>query len=69
MIKILSLFSLLVLLTGCPTTGGSLSYYIQGTRYSTHEFKGNERGNILVLHAKQSFEGQLVHNNYIKSIS
>lgn len=69
MIKILSLFSLLILLTGCPTTGGNLTLGTSGTRYATHEFKGNERGNILVLHAKQSFEGQLVHDNYIKLVS
>jgi len=69
MIKILSLFSLLVLLTGCPTTGGNLSIGTSGTRYATHEFKGNERGNILVLHAKQSFEGQLIHNNYIQGVT
>jgi len=54
MIKILSLFSLLVLLTGCPvTTGNLITYNSSGTRYATHELKGNERGNILLVPAKK----------------
>jgi hypothetical protein len=42
---------------------------MNGTRYATHELKGNERGNVLLLPAKKSFEGQLVYNNYATAVS
>ena len=70
MIKILSLFSLLVLLTGCPaTTGNFVSYGSTGTRYATHELKGNERGNILLVPAKKGLEDDLIYKNYSKAVS
>lgn len=55
--------------SGCPTTGNMITYYSSGTRYATHELKGNERGNVLLLPAKKSFEGQLVYNNYASAVS
>ena len=68
--KILLYFSLLVLLTGCPaTTGNLITYGSSGTRYSTHELKGNERGNILLVPAKKGLDDDLVYKNYSKAVS
>ena len=69
MIKVLLLLSIFLFTTGCPTTGNLITYSVNGTRYATHELKGNERGNVLLLPAKKSFEGQLVYNNYAKAVS
>ena len=68
--KILLYFSLLVLLTGCPaTTGNLITYGSSGTRYATHELKGNERGNILLVPAKKGLEDDLIYKNYSKAVS
>lgn len=68
--KIFLYFSLLVLLTACPvTTGNLITYNSSGTRYSTHELKGNERGNILLVPAKKGLEDDLVYKNYSKAVS
>jgi hypothetical protein len=68
--KIILYFSLLVLLTGCPaTTGNLITYGSSGTRYATHELKGNERGNILLVPAKKGLEDDLIYKNYSKAVS
>ena len=67
--KILLLLSIFLFTSGCPTTGNMITYFSSGTRYATHEVKGNERGNVLLLPAKKSFEGQLVYNNYATAVS
>jgi hypothetical protein len=68
--KILLYFPLLVLLTGCPaTTGNLITYGSSGTRYATHELKGNERGNILLVPAKKGLEDDLIYKNYSKAVS
>jgi hypothetical protein len=67
--KVLLLILVLVTTSGCPTTGNMITYYSSGTRYATHELKGNERGNVLLLPAKKSFEGQLIYNNYATAVS
>jgi hypothetical protein len=67
--KALLLLSIFLFTTGCPTTGNMITYATNGTRYATHELKGNERGNVLLLPAKKSFEGQLVYNNYATAVS
>lgn len=66
MIRIIFLFSLLLLTTGCP--GGPSSFISlgsYGTRYTTSELKGNERGNILILPARKVFENDLVFKSYL----
>jgi hypothetical protein len=68
--KIFLYFSLLVLLTACPvTTGNLITYNSSGTRYATHELKGNERGNILLVPAKKGLEDDLIYKNYSKAVS
>ena len=67
--KTLLLLSIFLFTSGCPTTGNLITYSMNGTRYATHELKGNERGNVLLLPAKKSFEGQLVYNNYATAVS
>ena len=67
--KIFLLLSIFLFTSGCPTTGNLITYSMNGTRYATHELKGNERGNVLLLPAKKSFEGQLVYNNYATAVS
>ena len=69
MIRVFLLLSIFLFTTGCPTTGNMITYFSSGTRYATHELKGNERGNVLLLPAKKSFEGQLVYNNYATAVS
>lgn len=69
MIKVFLFLSIFLFTTGCPTTGNLITYGSTGTRYATHDLKGNERGNVLLLPAKKSFEGQLVYNNYAKAVS
>jgi hypothetical protein len=67
--KTFLLLSIFLFTNGCFTTGNLITYYSSGTRYATHELKGNERGNVLLLPAKKSFEGQLVYNNYATAVS
>jgi len=67
--KTFLLLSIFLFTSGCPTTGNLITYSMNGTRYATHELKGNERGNVLLLPAKKSFEGQLVYNNYATAVS
>ena len=67
--KIFLLLSIFLFTSGCPTTGNLITYSMNGTRYATHELKGNERGNVLLLPAQKSFEGQLVYNNYATAVS
>ena len=67
--KVFLLLSIFLFTSGCPTTGNMITYNSSGTRYATHELKGNERGNVLLLPAKKSFEGQLVYNNYAAAVS
>ena len=67
--KTILLLSIFLFTSGCPTTGNMITYSSSGTRYATHEVKGNERGNVLLLPAKKSFEGQLVYNNYATAVS
>jgi len=67
--KVFLLLSIFLFTSGCPTTGNLITYSMNGTRYATHELKGNERGNVLLLPAKKSFEGQLVYNNYATAVS
>lgn len=67
--KIFLLLTIFLFITGCPTTGNFVTYGSSGTRYATHELKGNERGNVLLLPAKKSFEGQLVYKDYYNAVS
>ena len=69
MIKTLLLLSLFLLTTECSSTGNMITYTTGGTRYATHELKGNERGNLLLLSAKKGLEEDLVYKNYYKAVS
>lgn len=69
MIKVLLLLSIFLFTSGCPTTGNMITYATSGTRYSTHELKGNERGNLLLLSAKKGLEDDLIYKNYSKGVS
>jgi len=67
--KTLLLLSIFLFTTGCPTTGNMVTYATSGTRYATHELKGNERGNLLLLSAKKGLEDDLIYKNYSKAVS
>lgn len=67
--KILLLLSIFLFTSGCPTTGNMVTYVTSGTRYATHELKGNERGNVLLLSAKKGLEDDLIYKNYSKAVS
>ena len=69
MIRVLLLLSIFLFTTGCPTTGNMITYFSSGTRYATHELKGNERGNLLLLSAKKGLEDDLIYKNYSKAVS
>ena len=64
MIRVFLLLSIFLFTTGCPTTGNMITYFSSGTRYATHELKGNERGNLLLLSAKKGLEDDLIYKNY-----
>ena len=69
MIRVFLLLSIFLFTTGCPTTGNMITYFSSGTRYATHELKGNERGNLLLLSAKKGLEDDLIYKNYSKAVS
>ena len=66
--KLIILFSIF-LLSGCAATNNLVTTFSSGTRYSTHELKGNERGNLLLLPAKKGLEDDLIYKNYSKAVS
>jgi len=67
--KVFLLLSIFLFTSGCPTTGNLITYSMNGTRYATHELKGNERGNILLIPAKKGLEDDLIYKNYSKAVS
>jgi hypothetical protein len=69
MFRVFLLLSIFLFVTGCPTTGNMITYATSGTRYATHELKGNERGNILLIPAKKGLEDDLIYKNYSKAVS
>ena len=70
MFRVFLLLSIFLFTTGCPvTTGNLITYNSSGTRYATHELKGNERGNILLVPAKKGLEDDLIYKNYSKAVS
>jgi hypothetical protein len=60
-----------LLLVGCFQTGSGsgLSIGITGTRFSLHQLKGNERGNIFLLPTRQQYQEDLIYKNYEKLVS
>jgi hypothetical protein len=68
-------FCSLSLLNSCvtPTSGGSssapFSIGVTGTRYATHELKGNERGNIIIKSSKPNLEGDLIYKQYASALA
>jgi hypothetical protein len=68
--KNIILFLLFLLLVGCQTGSGSgFSIGIFGTRFSLHQLKGNERGNIFLLPTRQQYQEDLIYKNYEKLVS
>lgn len=67
-IKHIFLLGLLLFTSGCLTTTGSpgLTIGMSANRYSIHELQGNERGSVLLLPIKQSYEGDLVFKTFTK---
>lgn len=57
-----------LILTGCFETGKGTGFGIgvQGKRYSIHELKGNERGDVFLLPTRKQFQNDLVYKNYEK---
>jgi hypothetical protein len=56
---------------GCYQTGsgGGLAIGVTGTRFSLHELKGNERGNIFLLPTRKQYQEDLIYKNYEKLTS